>query len=258
MLNKVRISSGNQSTGKLVITMSMDRNVWIYGTGLLVIVGGCFAIGYTLLPAKPAFDTKKVATVVAPIEPETQSPTSVTEVKVPKLVIEDITAEKTAETKSADQPIVDDNPSTGASPDELDISVDTSKKTESGEQQTETVPQDPAPKPATSEPDKSSQRKSQSKSNVVAEQPAKETKAPPTTAVDDSVVLFRVRIDAIKPTRKDAGALVSELKDKGFSATVLPLAGGFVVQTGAFRDRKSAETLQRTLLDNGYDASISN
>ena len=109
-----------------------------------------------------------------------------------------------------------------------------------------------------SEPDKSAQRKGQSKSNVVAEQPAKDTKTSPTPPVDDSVQLFRVRIDAIKPTRKDAGALVSELKDKGFSATVLPLAGGFVVQTGAFRDRKSAETLQRTLLDNGYDASISN
>ena len=42
------------------------------------------------------------------------------------------------------------------------------------------------------------------------------------------------------------------------SATILPLAGGFVVQTGAFKDRKSAEALQRSLTDNGYDTSITN
>ncbi|MEY3601876.1 MAG: hypothetical protein RL169_1120, partial [Armatimonadota bacterium] len=52
--------------------MSMDRNVWIYGTGLLVIVGGCFAIGYTVLPTKPAFGTKQV--VSAPTTNEVVEP----------------------------------------------------------------------------------------------------------------------------------------------------------------------------------------
>ncbi|MFM7187516.1 MAG: hypothetical protein ACKO14_06830, partial [Armatimonadota bacterium] len=68
--------------------MSMDRSVWIYGTGLLVIVAGCFAIGYTILPTKPAFGTKQVTSgpttsdVVEATKPEVNEP------QVPKLVIE--------------------------------------------------------------------------------------------------------------------------------------------------------------------------
>lgn len=235
--------------------MSMDRNVWIYGTGLLIVVGGCFAIGYTILPTKPAFGTKQVVSVPVTDNPNDTMPQPKAEPQVPKLVIEDITAEKAASAKESDAPLIatpepDEQPS-----EELDIKVDTTKN-ESGSDVTVESPSDETP--ATSPVNESQKpiKATRSKQDLTAnKQDTKSAGQPPT---DDSVALFRVRIATIKTTRKEANALVSELKDKGFAATVLPLAGSFVVQTGAFKDRKSAEALQKTLTDNGYDTSITN
>jgi len=194
--------------------MSVDRNVWIYGTGLLIIVGGCFAIGYTVLPTKPAFGTKQATAIPTPSIESAPAPEPIAEPSVPKLVIEDIT-----------EPTPVDPPATSVIPDS-----DKGSKPIRAQKPSPTVTQ---PKAG-----------------------AKPEVTPP--PIDESVALFRVRINAIKPSRNDANSLVTELKDKGFSATILPLAGGFVVQTGAFKDRKSAEALQRSLTDNGYDTSITN
>lgn len=238
--------------------MSMDRNVWIYGTGLLVIVGGCFAIGYTLLPTKPAFGTKQVVSapstsdVVEPLKP------AVSEPKVPKLVIEDITAEKAVTAKPSEEPIASSPEPDPSTPEELDIKVDSSKNSDSTD--TDAEPSTPVtpPNPPVTEPTKlqKSARAPKPTADTTAQAPDSKIRVNP--PIDESVALYRVRIATIKTTRKEANALVSELKDKGFSATVLPLAGSFVIQTGAFKDRKSAEALQKTLTDNGYDTSITN
>ena len=105
--------------------MSMDRNVWIYGTGLLVIVGGCFAIGYTMLPTKPAFGTKQVASAPATNDVVEPAKPDVTEPQVPRLVIEDITDEKAATSKTPDGPVTPQPEPDPSIPDELDIKVDT-------------------------------------------------------------------------------------------------------------------------------------
>ncbi len=237
--------------------MSMDRNVWIYGTGLLVIVGGCFAIGYTMLPTKPAFGTKQVASAPATNDVVEPAKPDVTEPQVPRLVIEDITDEKAATSKTPDGPVTPQPEPDPSIPDELDIKVDTSKRADSTD-----VAEDPGlenpPSPPVVEPSKSQKPVRVPKPSSDDNSTTPESKIRVNPPLDDSVALFRVRIATIKTTRKEANALVSELKDKGFSATILPLAGSFVVQTGAFKDRKSAEALQKTLTDNGYDTSITN
>lgn len=238
--------------------MSMDRNVWIYGTGLLVIVGGCFAIGYTVLPTKPAFGTKQVVSAPATNDVVEPPKPAITEPQVPKLVIEDITAEKASSAKPAEEPVIPEPEPDPSTPEELDIKVDTSKNSDSTDVSAEPSTIVPPPTPPVAEPSKAQKpvRAPKPTSDITAVTP--DTKIRVNPPVDDSVALFRVRIATIKTTRKDANALVSELKDKGFSATVLPLAGSFVIQTGAFKDRKSAEALQKTLTDNGYDTSITN
>jgi cell division septation protein DedD len=239
--------------------MSVDRNVWIYGTGLLIVVGGCFAIGYTILPTKPAFGTKQATAITTPSVEVPPAPQPIEEPSVPKLVIEDITSEKAASAKSADEPVASDPDTTSTSPEELDITVDTTKKTDSPDSVTDPKPVDQPATSVTPDSDKGSKPIRAQKPSPTVTQPktgAKPEVTPP--PIDESVALFRVRINAIKPSRNDANSLVTELKDKGFSATILPLAGGFVVQTGAFKDRKSAEALQRSLTDNGYDTSITN
>lgn len=237
--------------------MSMDRNVWIYGTGLLVIVGGCFAIGYTMLPTKPAFGTKQVASAPATNDVVEPAKPDVTEPQVPRLVIEDITDEKAATSKTPDGPVTPQPEPDPSIPDELDIKVDTSKKTDSTDVAEDTAPENPPSSPVV-EPNKSQKPVRVPKPSSDDNSTTPDSKIRVNPPLDDSVALFRVRIATIKTTRKEANALVSELKDKGFSATVLPLAGSFVVQTGAFKDRKSAEALQKTLTDNGYDTSITN
>jgi len=240
--------------------MSVDRNVWIYGTGLLIVVGGCFAIGYTILPTKPAFGTKQATAIPTPSVEPRPAPEPVVEPSVPKLVIEDITAEKAAGTKlvdEADSP-EPDTTSTSTSPEELDIKVDTTKKTDSLDAGSEPPPVETPATIATPESGKVSKPIRAQKPTPPPTQQKPNSKSDVAQPVDDSIALFRVRINSIKPSRNEASSLVDELKDKGFSATILPLAGGFVVQTGAFKDRKSAEALQRSLTDNGYDTSITN
>lgn len=238
--------------------MSVDRNVWIYGTGLLIIVGGCFAIGYTILPTKPAFGTKQSTAITTPSVEVPPAPQPIEEPSVPKLVIEDITAEKVASNKSADETVSPDPDVTSSSPEELDIKVDTTKKTDSVDAGSEPTPVDSPANTTTPDPTKVSKPVPAVKPSQIPTEPKQATKPNVAPPVDQSLALFRVRINTIKPSRNDASSLVDELKDKGFSATILPLAGGFVVQTGAFKDRKSAEALQRSLTDNGYDTSITN
>lgn len=237
--------------------MSMDRNVWIYGTGLLVIVGGCFAIGYTMLPTKPAFGTKQVASAPATNDVIEPAKPDVTETQVPRLVIEDITDEKAATNKTPEEPVTQQPEPDPSIPDELDIKVDTSKRTDSTDVAEDPISENP-PSPPVAEPNKSQKPARVLKPSSDDNSTSPDSKIRVNPPLDDSVALFRVRIATIKTTRKEANALVSELKDKGFSATILPLAGSFVVQTGAFKDRKSAEALQKTLTDNGYDTSITN
>ena len=238
--------------------MSMDRNVWIYGTGLLVIVGGCFAIGYTMLPTKPAFGTKQVVSAPATNDIAEPPKPAITEPQVPKLVIEDITAEKASSAKPAEEPVIPEPEPDPSTPEELDIKVDTSKNSDSTDISAEPSSVDTTPTPPVTEPNKAQKPLRATKPTVDTTGATPDPKIRVNPPVDDSVALFRVRIATIKTTRKDANALVSELKDKGFSATVKPLAGSFVIQTGAFKDRKSAEALQKTLTDNGYDTSITN
>jgi cell division septation protein DedD len=177
---------------------------------------------------------------------------------VPKLVIEDITAEKVASAKATEeQPPTEPEP-TQSSPEELDIQVDTSKKNDPNDGASEPSQIESPPSTIDSEPVKAAKPTQTKQAPPVIAPPKPDPKLTVPPPADETLALFRVRIASIKPTRKEANVLVAELKDKGFSATILPLAGSFVVQTGAFKDRKSAEALQRTLLDNGYDTSISN
>lgn len=238
--------------------MSMDRNVWIYGTGLLVIVGGCFAIGYTVLPTKPAFGTKQVVSAPATNDVVEPPKPAITEPQVPKLVIEDITAEKAATTKPSEEPVTPEPEPDTSTPEELDIKVDTSKNSDSTDVSAEPSTIVTPPIPPVTEPNKAQKPLRAPKPTADTTGSTPDPKIRMNPPVDESVALYRVRIATIKTTRKDANALVSELKDKGFSATVLPLAGSFVIQTGAFKDRKSAEALQKTLTDNGYETSITN
>jgi cell division protein FtsN len=50
--------------------------------------------------------------------------------------------------------------------------------------------------------------------------------------------------------------MASELSGRGYSATVIGAGGTFKVQVGAFKSRDKAESVQKELSANGYDASV--
>ena len=139
------------------------------------------------------------------------------------------------------------------------IKFATAKKTDSPDADTDAPPVEPPATTVIPDADKASKPIRAQKPSPPVTQPKAKSKPDVTPPpIDESVALFRVRINAIKPSRNDANALVTELKDKGFSATILPLAGGFVVQTGAFKYRKSPEALQISLPSNRYAPSSPN
>lgn len=83
--------------------------------------------------------------------------------------------------------------------------------------------------------------------------PAPERRSPDPATNDN---LFRVRIGDPHASRGPADSLASELRGRGYQPIVLKTDRGFVVQIGAFRDRKGAEEKQKELAASGYDARI--
>ena len=87
---------------------------------------------------------------------------------------------------------------------------------------------------------------------------------PEATEPDDSAPsgdpgsLYRVRVKNSFGSHDDADQLASELKGRGFAATVMPTGKGkFQVQIGAYKDKKRAEEKQKELEKNNYDTHIS-
>ena len=69
--------------------------------------------------------------------------------------------------------------------------------------------------------------------------------------------LYRVRVKNSFSSHDDADQLASELKGRGFPASVMPAGKGrFQVQIGAYKDRKGAEAKQKELAKNNYDTHI--
>ena len=70
--------------------------------------------------------------------------------------------------------------------------------------------------------------------------------------------LYRVRVKNSFGSHDDADQLASELKGRGFAASVMPAGKGkFQVQIGAYKDKKRAEEKQKELEKNNYETHIS-
>jgi hypothetical protein len=69
--------------------------------------------------------------------------------------------------------------------------------------------------------------------------------------------VYRVRVKDAFNSHDDADQLASELKGRGFSATVMPSGKGrFEVQVGAYKDKKRAEEKQKELEKNSYKTRV--
>lgn len=80
----------------------------------------------------------------------------------------------------------------------------------------------------------------------------------PSSTPGDAKSLYRVRVKNSFGSHDDADQLASELKGRGFAATVMPAGKGkFQVQIGAYKDKKRAEEKQKELEKNNYDTHIS-
>lgn len=243
--------------------MSIDRNFLLYGTGILVIVAGCFAIGYTRLPPAPSF--------VAKVANGTETSRQQTPVTVPgeppvsEITVEDITDEETKDTapSAATVPKVQEgDPDTEpSSPDELTISVDSKPSSVDTEKPSVKTSADAISESSPQPVVKVSRRKKEDSQSVhivsSPSEPATKIEATPDPRpADVTRVLYRVRIDNIKVSRPAASDLAAELRGKGFMTTIVPFAGGFIVQGGAFAEKSRPEVLLKSLNDNGYDAHI--
>lgn len=243
--------------------MSIDRNFLIYGTGILVIVGGCFAIGYTRLPQAPSFVAKvanvtKTSVQETPVAVPAQPPVS-------EITVEDITDEEVKDTASSSitmPKVQEGDPDTQpSSPDELTISVDSKPSSVDAEKPSVKTSTDVIVEPPPHPVMKVSRRKKDDSQRVriVSPRPEPATKidtTPDVPPTDATRVLYRVRIDTVKVSRPAASDLAAELRGKGFMTTIVPYAGGFIVQGGAFAEKSRAEVLLKSLNDNGYDAHI--
>lgn len=67
--------------------------------------------------------------------------------------------------------------------------------------------------------------------------------------------LFRVEVGAPE-SRQESERLAAELRENGFSATVVAEGGLYRVQVGAFRSRQNAERLASDLAGKGYAATV--
>ena len=68
--------------------------------------------------------------------------------------------------------------------------------------------------------------------------------------------LTRVRVGGRAIPRERAERTVASLRSEGFSPALLPDGKGFVVQVGAFRDRKGAEAVADQLRSKGFFPSL--
>ena len=219
--------------------------------GLVVV---CFCVGFFLLGGRAGGGTTNVAVAQPEASP---SPLIVQSATSPKLSVIETGERKStpapgmrvATSRSAEEatpgPRATPNPKSAATPLPRDtdegVAPATDTKASSGKQKNggsvDTV-QIPAPNDEGDE-------------TTSPAPPTEET--PPST---DS--LYRVRVKNAFSSHDDADQLASELKGRGFAATVMPSGKGkFQVQIGAYKDKKRAEEKQKELEKNNYETHVS-
>jgi DedD protein len=225
--------------------MDSETPIVRYIAGAVGVVLVCFCVGYFLLGPRPGSATP----VVSEASPSPEPSTLVVRGPAPKLTVLETTPSKppqlTTERRDTVPSRVEATPAPKPSP------------------QTEATP---APVNEGRKPRRDGDEPLKLPAPKADEKPADDEEVQPADPADDTTkptdgggpdTVYRVRVKDSFGSHDDADQLASELKGRGFSATVMPAGKGkFEVQIGAYKDKKRAEEKQKELEKNSYKTRI--
>lgn len=115
---------------------------------------------------------------------------------------------------------------------------------------------EPAPEipvPNAKRPETTSKRPPKEKATRRREQPESIQRRPQPEGTATPSGLTKVRVGNGPSAKASADRLARRLRSKGFTPAVLPEGDGYIVQLGAFKDRKGADSVADKLRASGFD-----
>lgn len=216
--------------------MDSETPIIRYIAGAVGVVLICFCVGYFLLGPRPGGATPNVAEASPAPEPSTL----VVRGPAPKLTVLETTGADTPRMEAQRNETREATPAPTPTPLEEATPAPNGKNRRDGDEPIKI----PAPKSEEPAPDE----------EVKPADPPAESSKPAEGGAD---TVYRVRMKDSFGSHDDAEQLASELKGRGFSATVMPGSKGkFEVQIGAYKDKKRAEEKQKELEKNSYKTRI--
>ena len=230
--------------------------------GAVGLVAVCFCVGFFLLGGRSS-GTPTTNIAAEPVA--TPSPLTVQASVSPELSVVETTSTKRA-SAPASLRVATRRTSEEATPAPQPTALPKARLTSSSD----TSEGVSAPSSATSKTKKTGEKSHDDAVQLPAPDEEKKPADPDTTAAAEGAAseakptepgsssLYRVRVKNSFGSHDDADQLASELKGRGFAATVMPSGKGkFQVQIGAYKDKKHAEDKQKELEKNNYDTHIS-
>lgn len=246
--------------------MDNDKSLLKWSGAAVATVVVCFFLGYFILPRTRGDEPQPPAPTPSPEPTPAPRQLAVEAVPTQRLTLNDITAQKEAERRkleerkkqdalAAEKAARDAETAAGGGAEDgtLTLTPDNGAIPPPDGTPPPTDGTTAPPEPATDNP---------GAPRVSVPPPAGDVKpagTEPRTGAErptGSDSLFRVRVGDPVASRSAADTLAGELRGRGFQPIVLKTDRGYVVQMGAFRDRKGAEEKQKELADKGYDAHI--
>ncbi len=225
--------------------MDSETPIVRYIAGALGVVLVCFCVGYFVLGTRPG----TASTAVAEASPSPEPSTLVVRGPAPpRLTVLETTEQKPARLETerrASSPGTREEatPAPKATPAPDATPAPEARKPRKGDDEPLKLP---APKPGDDKPTADDEEV----------KPAPDDEVKPTGNGGNDTV-YRVRVKDSFGSHDDADQLATELKGRGFSATVMPSSKGkFEVQIGAYKDKKRAEEKQKELEKNSYKTRI--
>lgn len=114
------------------------------------------------------------------------------------------------------------------------------------------APDKPVPPPSDPDPDKPTPRQRNDRRR--AKKP--EQRRTDRTSAPDGAPLTKVRVGDRATSKSDADRIATKLRANGFKPAVLPEGDGYVVQLGAFKDRRGADSVAEQLRAKGFDPVV--
>ncbi|MGC4048117.1 MAG: SPOR domain-containing protein [Armatimonas sp.] len=216
--------------------MDSETPIIRYIAGAVGVVLICFCVGYFLLGPRPG----TAAPAVAQASPAPEPSAVVVRGPAPKLTVLETTASD-SQHMDAERHDATHEATPAPTPSPQATAIPERKPKQDGDEPIKI----PAPKPDALPGDDE---------EVKPADPPVDAAKPAESGAD---TVYRVRVKDSFGSHDDAEQLASELKGRGFSATVMPAGKGkFEVQIGAYKDKKRAEDKQKELEKNSYKTRI--